>query len=312
MTAAADGTGYQGVHLLCLGLGYTARALARRVGPRGVTISGTARTPTSAAAITAEGWRGLVLDGAVASPDLAQALAQATHVLISAGPDATGDPILTRLGPALGRASRLSWVGYLSTIGVYGDRSGDWIDETTPPRDPGERGQRRLDAECAWLAFGTEHGKRVEVFRLPGIYGPGRSAVDQLLAGTARRIAKPGQVFNRIHVDDIAQALEAAMMRPAGHTIYNIVDDEPAPADEVVAYAAGLLGVPVPPLVAIEDAQLSPMAASFYRQSKRVGNRRMKAALGVDLVHPTYREGLAAIVRAMRAEPNSGSHQTVS
>lgn len=308
MMKPSDETTLAGSHLLCVGLGYTARALARRLSGRDVTISGTARTTTGAAAITAAGWQGFVFDGGDISPDLADGISRATHLLVSVAPDAAGDPILTRLRSALATSSRLGWVGYLSTIGVYGDHGGNWIDETVMPRDPGIRGQRRLDAEAAWLAFGTGHGVRVEIFRLPGIYGPGRSAIDQLLSGTARRIDKPGQVFNRIHVDDIARALEAAMLRLTAHTVFNITDDEPAPAQDVVAYAAELLGLPVPPLIPFERAQLSPMAASFYEQSKRVSNRRMKSALGVSLAYPTYREGLAGIVQAMRDAP--GQAQT--
>jgi nucleoside-diphosphate-sugar epimerase len=162
----------------------------------------------------------------------------------------------------------------------------------------------RLDAEQAWLAFGETHAKRVDVFRLPGIYGPGRSAVDQLRAGTARRIAKPGQVFNRVHVDDIAAALEAAMAGLSSHNIYNVTDDEPAPADEVVAYAARQLGIEPPPLIPFAEARFTPMARSFYDQSKRVSNRRMKESLGVKLAYPTYRKGIAAIAAdAPRRDP---------
>lgn len=281
--------------LLCLGLGYTARALARRLEPKGFRIAGTARNSEGAAAITAAGWQGLVLDGAHRSPDLDAAIAEATHVLVSAPPDEAGDPVLRGLGEALAGSHQGAWIGYLSTVGVYGDHGGGWVDETTPPVDPGIRGQRRLDAEAAWLAFGRRHRARVEVFRLPGIYGPGRSQIDQLLAGTARRIVKPGQVFNRMHVDDIAAALEAAIAGPARHEIYNLADDEPAPADEVIAFAAGLLGMAPPPAIDFAEAPLSEMARSFYAQSKRVSNRRMKEALGVRLAYPTYREGLRAI-----------------
>lgn len=301
MTKRIDETGLTGSHLLCIGLGYTARALARRLSKRGVDISGTTRTNAGAATLTAAGWRGLVFDGTDVSWDLAEAISRATHILVSAAPDEAGDPVLARLGPNLAKSSNLGWIGYLSTIGVYGDHNGNWIDETAVPRDPGVRGQRRLDAEASWLAFGAEHGARVEIFRLPGIYGPGRSAIDQLREGTARRIDKSGQVFNRIHVDDIATALEAAMDRPTGHSIFNFCDDEPAPAPDVVAYAAELLGLPVPPLIPFAQAQLSPMAASFYAQSKRVSNQRMKTALRVTLAYPTYREGLASILRALRS-----------
>ena len=190
----------------------------------------------------------------------------------------------------------LAWVGYLSTVGVYGDWQGQWVDETSPTRPTSERSLRRVLAEKAWLGFGSETGRRVEIFRLSGIYGPGRSVIDNLRAGTARRIVKPGQVFNRIHVDDIAQVLAAAIDTPAGHTIYNVSDDEPAPPQDVVAYAAELLGLPIPPDIPFERAGLTGMAASFWAESKRVSNARMKTALGVTLAYPTYREGLRAIM----------------
>ena len=289
--------------LLCLGLGYTAEALARRLARRGFRIAGTARREEGATKIAARGWHGLVLDGERRSPDLQTALAASTHVLLSAPPDEAGDPILRDLGEDLSRSGRLAWVGYLSTVGVYGDHGGGWVDETTPPVDPGSRGQRRLDAEAAWLAFGQAQGVRVEVFRLPGIYGPGRSPIDQLRAGTARRIVKPGQVFNRIHVDDIAAALDAAIEAPPRHQIYNLVDDEPAASDEVLDFAAGLLGMASPPSIDVTDAALSPMARSFYAQSKRVSNKRMRQDLGVRLAYPTYREGLRAIAAELSARP---------
>ena len=302
-----DGGDRQGWRLVCLGLGYTAAALARRLGPRAAHIAGTARSVEGVRGIEKQGWQGLLFDGADVSPELAAVVSEATHVLLSAAPDDVGDPMLRSLGEHLANAPRLRWIGYLSTVSVYGDHGGAWVDETTPPRDPGRRGQMRIDAENAWLAFGAQRGRRVDVFRLPGIYGPGRSAVDRLRAGAARRISKPGQVFNRVHVDDIAAALEAAMAAPSAHEIYNVTDDEPAPADEVVAYAAGLLGIAPPPLVRFEDAPFTPIARSFYDQSKRVSNRRMKDSLGVKLSYPTYREGMAAIaaVHATHGAPQN-------
>jgi nucleoside-diphosphate-sugar epimerase len=288
-------TARDGWHLLGLGLGYTAAALARRLAPTGARISGTARTPEGVEQIRARGWEGFAFAGAEIEPGLAEAIGTTTHVLLSAAPDAAGDPVLRHLGGALAGAPRLRWIGYLSTVSVYGDYGGAWIDEATPPRDPGPAGEMRLAAETAWQAFGARHGVRVDVFRLPGIYGPGRGAVRQLRTGTARRVAKPGHVFNRIHVDDIAAALEAAMAVPSAGTVYNLTDDEPAPADEVVAYAARALGLEPPPLVAFDAAPFSPMARSFYDQCKRVSNRRMKENLGVKLAYPTYREGMAAL-----------------
>ncbi|MGE0765410.1 MAG: SDR family oxidoreductase [Hyphomicrobiaceae bacterium] len=281
--------------VLCLGLGYTAAALARRLEPKGARIAGTARSADGVQRIKHRGWNGVPFDGPDLSAELTAAISEATHVLLSAAPGPGGDPVLDHLGNHLARGPRLRWLGYLSTVSVYGDHRGGWVDETTAPRDPGPRGVDRLEAERAWLAFGNEHGRRVDIFRLPGIYGPGRSAVDQLRAGTARRISKPGQVFNRVHVDDIAAALEAAMRQPSPHNVYNITDDEPAPADEVVAYAASIIGMAPPPLVPFAKAQFSPMARSFYDQAKRVSNRRMKENLGVKLAYPTYREGIAAI-----------------
>lgn len=281
--------------VLCLGLGYTAAALARRLAPKGAAITGTARHADGVKSIEERGWHGCLFDGMEIPAVLAATVSEATHVLLSAPPDDNGDPVIRALGEHLARAPDLKWIGYLSTVSVYGDHGGAWVDETTPPREPGRRGQMRLEAEQAWLQFGQHHAIRVDIFRLPGIYGPGRGAVDQLSAGTARRLSKPGQVFNRVHVDDIAAALEAAMAAPSKYNIYNVTDDEPAPADEVVAFAAGLLGIAPPPLVRFEDARLTPMARSFYEQSKRVSNQRMKEILGVKLAYPTYREGMAAI-----------------
>ena len=309
MTIAGDGS-RRAPRLLCLGLGYTARALARRSSADGWHIAGTARTPEGAAALSAAGWQGLVLDGTRRSPELAGVIAEATHVLVSIPPSSEGDPALPGLADDLARAAGLGWIGYLSTVGVYGDHAGGWVDEATPPVNPGVRARRRLEAERQWLQLGDLHQKRVEVFRLPGIYGPGRSAVEALLAGTARRIVKPGQVFNRIHVDDIAAALAIAMTGPPWHKVYNLVDDEPAPPEDVVAFAAELLGVAPPPPIPFAEAELSPMAARFYAESKRVSNRRMRRDLGVSLAYPTYREGLAAILAARRPPEGADLHSS--
>jgi nucleoside-diphosphate-sugar epimerase len=282
-------------HLLCFGLGYTARHLSQRLAGRGWQISGTSRTDEGAARLSAAGMRGIAFDGLATSASLTAAIGAATHILVSIPPAADGDPALTHHSNDLLAASQLVWIGYLSTVGVYGDHAGGWVDETTPASPGSERSRRRLAAEAAWLALGSTAGKRVNVFRLPGIYGPGRSAIDSLRAGTARRIIKPGQVFNRMHVADIAAALEIAMVGPTAHAVYNLTDDEPAAPEDVVAYAAALSGMPVPPAIPFSQAQLSPMAASFYAESKRVSNARMKADLGFAPRYPTYREGLAAI-----------------
>ncbi|RBI85471.1 SDR family NAD(P)-dependent oxidoreductase [Rhodosalinus halophilus] len=281
--------------LLSLGHGYSARALARLLAPQGWRIIGTTRSAEKADRLAAEGVEPLIWPGA----DLRPALADATHLLSSVGPDAEGDPVLRAADEAIAEAApHLEWAGYLSTTGVYGDHQGRWVDETTPPAPAKGRSDRRLEAERAWAAV---PGLPLHVFRLSGIYGPGRSALDRLRAGTARRIVKEGQVFSRIHVDDIAQVLAASIARPNPGAVYNVADDEPAPADEVIAYAAELLGLPVPRAIPFEEAELSPMAAGFYAESRRVRNDRIKRELGVRLLYPDYRAGLQAILAAEKA-----------
>ncbi len=285
--------------LFCFGLGYSASRIARRLAAEGWKVTGTARTPPGAAAIAVEGYDAMVFDGLAPSAAMSEALARATHVLVSV-PPGDDDPVLRHHGIDLRSAPSLRWIGYLSTVGVYGDRDGGWVDETGPTDATSLRGRQRIAAEAAWLALGASRQVPTHVFRLSGIYGPGRSAIDRLRDGTAHRIVKPGQVFNRIHVDDIAQAVCAAMAGPALSEIYNLTDDEPAPPEDVVAYAADLLGVPPPPAVAFADADLSPMARSFYADNKRVSNARLHQELGVTLKFPTYREGLHAILAQTR------------
>ena len=281
-------------HLMCLGLGYSARYLAGDLARLGWRITGTTRHAAGLSDIERLGYAAVVFDGETVTNEVRLALAEANHVLISAPPSADGDPILRVLAADLA-AARPKWIGYLSTIGVYGDANGGWVDEETPPNPLAERSVRRLRAERQWLEFGEFHGLRVEIFRLAGIYGPGQSAVESVLAGTARRIVKPGQVFNRIHVVDIAQVVQAALAGPPRHAIYNVTDDEPAPPQDVVAFAAQCLRLPPPPEIAWEEAGLEGMAASFYAENKRVSNRRIKDALGISLTYPTYREGIAAL-----------------
>lgn len=278
--------------LFCFGMGYTAQALARQLGGSAVVV-GTSRTPGGEASCVA-------FDGMRPSEDVVRALQGVTHVLLSIPPSMAGDPVLIHHGADLARLGTLKWIGYLSTVGVYGDARGEWVDEESAVKPLSERGRRRADAEEEWRHFGRARGVCVQVFRLPGIYGPGRSAVDSVRQGTARRIIKAGQVFNRIHVDDIASALELAIVRSetgaaCAFDTFNVVDDEPAPPQDVIAYAAALLGVPSPPDVPIEAANLSEMGASFYRESKRVRNLRLKATLGWVPAYPTYREGLGDI-----------------
>jgi nucleoside-diphosphate-sugar epimerase len=281
--------------LFSFGLGYSASALAARLAATGWTITGTSTSSAGAARIGERGYRGLVFDGASPSHDVRAALADATHVLLSIPPAAEGDPAFVHHAADIARAAKLAWIGYLSTVAVYGDQRGGWVDETSPPNPMSERGKRRLDAENAWLTLGARSGKTVMVFRLPGIYGPGRSMLDDVADGTARRLIKKDQVFNRIHVDDIAGAVEAAIQRPRAGGIFNVVDDEPGPPQDVVSFAADLLGRARPPDMPFEDAKLSPMARSFYSENKRVRNARLKAELGYTLAYPTYREGLRAI-----------------
>ena len=280
--------------LFCFGFGYTAAALAAQLDPAAWSLAGTRRHPATAPGVVA-------FDGARRESVVATALRDTTHVLLSIPPTAEGDPALHHHAADIAALPSLRWIGYLSTIGVYGDTGGAWVDETGAVQPHSDRGERRARAEEAWRDFGRSTGKRVEIFRLPGIYGPGRSAIDQLRAGTARRIIKPGQVFNRIHVADIAAALACAMALASDRShlpfdTFNLVDDEPAPPQDVIAFAAILLGVPIPPDQPFDTASLSPMARSFYAESKRVSNARMKQVLGVSLRYPTYREGMRAII----------------
>lgn len=275
--------------LLTLGHGYSAAALAATLGP-GWRRIGATRAAGKAAAMRAAG-----VESLDATDDAAvdAAIDAASHVLVSAPPSAEGDPVLARLGARLRRRGP-AWVGYLSTTGVYGDRAGGWVDETAGPAPVNDRGRWRVEAERGWAATGLP----VEVFRLAGIYGPGRSVFDRLREGRAQRVVKPGQVFSRIHVEDIAQAIAASIAAPRPGATWNLADDEPAPPQDVVAYAAGLLGIAPPPEVAFEAAELGPMARSFYAESKRVCNRRLKEELGVRLRYPDYRAGLRAILAA--------------
>jgi nucleoside-diphosphate-sugar epimerase len=233
----------------------------------------------------------LLFGGDHADPAIAEYIATADMLLVSVPPGPSGDPVLAAFGAQIA-ASGLKRIVYLSTIGVYADHGGDWIDETAAMSGDGRRRQR-IDAEAAWLAL---PGARTTSLRLAGIYGPGRNALQNLRAGTARRIVKPGQVFNRIHVEDIARAIDAAFaIDRAG--IWNVCDDEPGPPQDVIAYAANLMGITPPPELAFDDAEMSPMARSFYATNNRVSNIRLKQELGVELAFPTYRDGLAALWR---------------
>ncbi len=280
------------MRLFCFGYGYSAESLARRLSPRNLSVAGTRRSPPAASepGVALATYKG---DGHCA--EVRDLLHGSTHVLVSIPPDLEGDVVLRHYREDLAGLPDLAWVGYLSTVGVYGDQKGAWVDEESPTSPALERSLLRLEAEEAWLGFAAETGRRVEVFRLAGIYGPERSVIDSLRAGTARCIVKPGQVFNRIHVDDVARVLAAAIDTDTGHRIFNVGDDEPAPPEDVVAYAAELLGLPAPPPMPFDQAGLSGMAASFWAECKRVKNTRIRRDLGVELLYPTYREGLRAL-----------------
>jgi nucleoside-diphosphate-sugar epimerase len=276
--------------LLSFGHGFSARALTRLLLPQGWRVIGTTRSHEKARTLCEEGVHPLVWPGS----DMAPALDAASHLLVSAAPDAQGDPVLRHLTQEIAaRAGQFRWVGYLSTTGVYGDHAGGWVDETSPLTPSTERGRARVTAEAAWQAI---PGLPLHIFRLAGIYGPGRGPFAKVRQGTARRIIKPGQVFSRIHVDDIAQVLAASIMQPRPGAVYNLCDDDPAPPEDVIAHAASLLGLPIPPAEDYESAEMTLMARSFYAESKKVRNDLIKTELGVRLIHPDYRSGLAALL----------------
>ena len=278
--------------LLSFGHGYSARALSPLLLAEGWRVIGTTRSPDKRPQLEAESIEPRLFPG----DDLRPALEAADHLLISAGPDAAGDPVLAALGQEIAaRARQFAWVGYLSTTGVYGDHGGGWVDEDTPLAPSTRRGVWRQQAEAAWQAI---PGLPLHIFRLAGIYGPGRGPFAKVRQGSARRIIKPGQVFSRIHVDDIAQVLEASIRQLNPGAAYNVCDNDPAPPQDVIGYAAGLLGLPVPPEVPFDEAGMTPMARSFYAESKRVDNTRIKQELGVSLIHPDYRSGLKALLEA--------------
>ena len=275
--------------LLSFGHGYSARALGRLLLADGWQVIGTTRSADKAKALEAEGVTARIWPVA----DMTRDLDAASHLLISAAPGEDGDPVLNALGEEIAvRRGQFAWVGYLSTTGVYGDHGGDWVDETTLLAPSTRRGQMRVAAEAAWAGLGLP----LHIFRLAGIYGPGRGPFAKVRAGTARRIVKPGQVFSRIHVDDIAQVLAASIARPDPGAVYNLCDDDPAPPEDVIAEAARLLDLPVPPSEDFESAELTPMARSFYAESKKVRNDRIKSDLGVRLLYPDYRSGLRALL----------------
>ena len=287
-------------HLFCFGLGYTGMALARQLGGAGWRVSGTCRGPAQAEALTARGISALTFSGnAPENDDIATVLSESTHILSTVPPSATdsGDTVLRTFGVRLGEMKGPSWIGYLSTTGVYGDTDGAVVAEGAPTAPTGPRGDRRVAAEQGWLSLYRAHGAPVHIFRLPGIYGPGRSNFDLLKNGKARLVYKPDHLFNRIHVDDIVQTLRASMAQPNAGAVYNVCDDEPAAPADIAAYACELSGLTPPPLVPFDDAKetMSEIALSFWQDNRRVSNACIKDELGVSLLYPSYREGLAAI-----------------
>jgi nucleoside-diphosphate-sugar epimerase len=285
--------------LVCLGLGYSAEHFIASYGDDFARIIGSVRGAERAAWLSA--WlagrlKVYVFDGKSALPELSRAIGEADAALISIPQDESGDPVLRAFGAAFERAQRLRSIVYLSTVGVYGDTGGDWVDEKTPPAPHSPRGQKRLAAEQVWQELGRRRAIPVAILRLAGIYGPERNAFTQIARGEARRIVKPGQIFNRIHVDDIAQAIDAAITRRA-NGIFNVADDEPSPQGDPLAFAANLLGVAVPPEIPFDETapSMSPLALSFWQECRRVRNDKLKRELGVTLRHPSYREGLRAL-----------------
>ena len=279
------------MRLFVFGLGYSVLHFIEHHAQRFTAISGTVRTAEKQAALQGSRCTPLLLGGDHADPAIAEHIAKADMLLVSVPPGPSGDPVLAAFGAQIA-ASSVQRIVYLSTIGVYADHGGEWIDESAAMSGDGRRRQR-IDAETAWLAL---PGQRTTSLRLAGIYGPGRNALLNLKAGTARRIVKPGQVFNRIHVEDIARAIDAAFaIDHAG--IWNVCDNEPGPPQDVIAYAASLMGIAPPANIAFDEADMSPMARSFYATNNRVSNIRLKQELGVNLAYPTYRDGLAALWR---------------
>lgn len=279
-------------HLFSYGHGYSAAALAKLLLPANWSITGTTRDPDKALTL-----RKMRINARVTpQDDISSDIKNATHLLMSAAPTNDGDPFLLNHLQDLKTAKNLEWVGYLSTTGVYGDHDGGWVDETSPLTPATKRGKARVAAEAQWIKVSEDLGLNLKIFRLAGIYGPGRGPFAKVRNGTARRIIKPNQVFSRIHVQDIAQVLLASINRPESSQIFNVCDNFAAPPEDVIGYAAELLGLPLPPAQDFEAADMTPMARSFYAESKKVKNDRIKSELGVELIYPDYMSGLNALL----------------
>ncbi|ASV87274.1 SDR family oxidoreductase [Ochrobactrum quorumnocens] len=284
------------MRIFLFGAGYSAQAFSRLMTGEAERIDGTTRNEQNFPTLEKAGIAPIIFDGEGASPELIDRLAKATHVVISISPRESGDPSLAIVEEALRRPDNtIRWIGYLSTVGVYGNHDGNWIDETAPRGPTSRRSLERVEAEDAWDALSERHGTPVALLRLSGIYGPRRNAFVNLERGTARRIIKEDQVFNRIHVDDIAGTLRFLAGTNTGGA-FNITDNEPAPPQDVVVYAAELMGVAPPPEVPFEEADMTPMARSFYGENKRISNQRIKD-LGYDFIHPDYKAAFSAMWR---------------
>ena len=285
------------MRLFIFGTGFSSKAFVEEVRDQFDWIGGTTRSSDKMEALRTLGVEPFLFDGNSQGDGVAEALKQATHILVSIAPNEAGDPVLNQYANEIAGA-KPRWIGYLSTVGVYGNHDGAWVDEETPLNPVSKRSVQRVAAEEAWLAFAAQNDLPVQIFRLSGIYGPGRNAFENFRKGTARRLVKPGQVFNRIHVADIAGALKAAMAKPSTR-VFNVTDDEPAPPQDVVAFAAELLGVEAPPEIPFETADLTPMARSFYGENKRVSNQRLKDELGFTFRYPDYRVALKALLETV-------------
>jgi len=288
-----------GKRLFCFGLGYSAEALSDLLPVSDWHVSGTVRSSDKVRELAAKGIDAVLWDGGELSEEASSLLSQATHILNSVPPNEAGDPAFTAGADLIRANDNIQWLGYLSTTGVYGNTDGEPVDEMSPLNPSSPRSQRRVDAEAQWMSLLTENGIPTHVFRLAGIYGPGRSVFNNIRRGQAKRIYKPGHVFSRIHIDDIANILAASIARPSPGAAYNACDNEPAPPAEVTAYACGLLGIDPPEVEEFEIAKqrMTPMGLSFWTDNRRVSNRRIREDLGVELVHPDYRSGLQAVLK---------------
>ncbi|WP_299475297.1 SDR family oxidoreductase [uncultured Roseibium sp.] len=285
------------MRLFVFGVGFSSKAFIEEVRDQFDWIGGTTRSEEKANHLREAGVEPFLFDGTSKGEGVADALKTATHVLVSIAPNEDGDPVLTWHGEDIA-AGTPSWIGYLSTVGVYGNHDGAWVDEDTACKPVSKRSVQRVAAEDTWLSYAADTGLPVQIFRLSGIYGPGRNTFENFRKGKARRLVKPGQVFNRIHVADIASALKLAMTNPSTR-VFNVTDDEPAPPQDVVTHAAELLGVAPPPEIPFESADLTPMARSFYGENKRVSNKRIKDELGFKFRYPNYRIALQDLLATL-------------